>query len=161
MRNFIVLFMILVLFSLIMLLITKPVTSDIENKDTKEKSHVEKLLTEQSKEEKNKNNDIQEMSSENDTGKIITDVFSETIYIKPQSNKNDPQEIDKTPQPFNKNQQMNEIQELTEKTKSDKNFQNISNELIEKYGNNPNAEVSEEDVQHYMIKMIETMQNKQ
>ena len=160
MRNFIALFMILILFSLIMLLMIKPVTSDKKNKDIKEKSHVEKLLTTQDNRKEIENNDIQEMSSEKDTGKIITDVFNETIYIKPQSSKNESQEIDNKPQPFDKNQQTKEIHELTEKTKSDKNFQNISNELMEKYSNNPNAEVSEEDLQHYMIKMIESMQQK-
>lgn len=150
MRNFIIAFMLLILLSSIMFVILRPVSTRNTTTEKTEKSHVEKLLTEPSQVQEQK-----EIEQEKEPEKIITDVFNESIYI-PQR-KEEYQEKP-TPQPFEQINQTQKIEKLTEMNKSDKNYQSISNELMQKYGNNPNAEVSEEDIQNFMIKMLDVVQ---
>ncbi|MBR1680923.1 hypothetical protein IJ707_03935 [bacterium] len=142
--------MLLILLSSIMFVILRPVSTRNTTTEKTEKSHVEKLLTEPSQVQEQK-----EIEQEKEPEKIITDVFNESIYI-PQR-KEEYQEKP-TPQPFEQINQTQKIEKLTEMNKSDKNYQSISNELMQKYGNNPNAEVSEEDIQNFMIKMLDVVQ---
>ncbi len=147
MRNFIVAFMVLILLSSIMFVMLRPVNNHTEKKQLKEKSHVEKLLTEQVPNEPEKNTENTEPE------KIITEVFDENIYI-PSKTKDYTK-----PQPFaEKNTELNQINE-TEKNNT--NYQSITNELMEKYDNNPDAIVTEEDLQKLMIKILQTATQQQ
>ena len=152
MRNFIVAFMILILFSSIMFVMLRPVNNQTEKKKLKEKSHVEKLLTEpaiynQKENNENFNTEEKEIREIREPEKIITDMFKEEV----QEN----EDIKTNSQQFDENEQK-ALKQITDNTQSNANYQSVTKELIEKYGNNPNAEVSEEDVQKFMIKMLQT-----
>lgn len=152
MRNFIVAFMILILFSSIMFVMLRPVNNQTEKKQLKEKSHVEKLLTEpaiynQKENNENFNTEEKEIREIREPEKIITDMFKEEV----QEN----EDIKTNSQQFDENEQK-ALKQITDNTQSNANYQSVTKELIEKYGNNPNAEVSEEDVQKFMIKMLQT-----
>ena len=152
MRNFIVAFMILILFSSIMFVMLRPVDNQTEKKQLKEKSHVEKLLTEpaiynQKENNENFNTEDKEIREIREPEKIITDMFKEEV----QEN----EDIKTNSQQFDENEQK-ALKQITDNTQSNANYQSVTKELIEKYGNNPNAEVSEEDVQKFMIKMLQT-----
>lgn len=152
MRNFIVAFMILILFSSIMFVMLRPVNNQTEKKQLKEKSHVEKLLTEpaiynQKENNENFNTEDKEIREIREPEKIITDMFKEEV----QEN----EDIKTNSQQFDENEQK-ALKQITDNTQSNANYQSVTKELIEKYGNNPNAEVSEEDVQKFMIKMLQT-----
>lgn len=150
MRNFIVAFMVLILLSSIMFVILRPVGTHSEKKVNNEKSHVEKLLTEPAYYDHQENNDIKDEETEKkelrEPEKIITDMFNEYAQeSSPANNSETAQTTDKKA-----------VKQIDEKTQYGENYQSITNELMEKYGNNPNAEVSEEDVQKFMIKMLQT-----
>ncbi len=155
MRNFIVAFMILILFSSIMFVMLRPVNNQTEKKQLKEKSHVEKLLTEPAKYNQKEDNEIfnseeKEIREIREPEKIITDMFKEEVQFTKEDEdiKTNSQQIDKNEKKV--------IKQFTDSTQSNANYQSVTKELIEKYGNNPNAEVSEEDVQKFMIKMLKT-----
>lgn len=152
MRNFIVAFMILILLSSIMFVILRPVSSHSEKNVKSEKSHVEKLLTEpaiynQKENNENFNTEEKEIREIREPEKIITDMFKEEV----QEN----EDIKTNSQQFDENEQK-ALKQITDNTQSNANYQSVTKELIEKYGNNPNTEVSEEDVQKFMIKMLQT-----
>ena len=157
MRNFIVAFMVLILLSSIMFVILRPVGTHSEKKVNNEKSHVEKLLTEPTSYVQQKNNEISDEETEKkeirEPEKIITDMFSEYTQEENSTNTEVPQAIDENDKKA--------LKQITDTAKNDANYQSITNELMEKYGNNPNAEVSDDDVQKFMIKMLQTATPKQ
>lgn len=157
MRNFIVAFMVLILLSSIMFVILRPVSTHSEKKIKSEKSHVEKLLTEPTSYVQQKNNEISDEETEKkeirEPEKIITDMFSEYTQEENSTNTEVPQAIDENDKKA--------LKQITDTAKNDANYQSITNELMEKYGNNPNAEVSDDDVQKFMIKMLQTATPKQ
>lgn len=156
MRNFIVAFMLVILLSSIMFVILKPVQPAPINTDKKEKTNVEKLLTEPSESSQKTYN---EMSSEQKK-EVIDDILQQ---FEP-NNKPEPQIPQKTdkfeiPQPTTLTQN-NPPQQKIELPPAPENssIKNIQDELTKKYGNDPNAEVSQEDLQKILIKMLESTQ---
>lgn len=153
MRNFIVAFMVMILLSSIMFVLLRPINTSSEKKVKTEKSHVEKLLTEPAthNQQENKTFDTEKEETEEkrqiqEPEKIITDLFKEETQV-----------TNEIPEPkTQQNNEKNVVKQITDNAKNNENYQSITNELMEKYGNNPNAEVSEEDVQRYMIKMLQT-----
>lgn len=148
MRNFIVAFMVLILLSSIMLVILRPIPQSEQKAPSKEKSHVEELLTgsdnKLNNQEDEKNINIEEKKQSIDELTFDKNNFNENMnnnYIPPQNISNTPSEEKKTE---------------TENYKViNNNLQDITKELSEKYGNNPNAEVSPEDIEFFMLKLLE------
>ncbi|MBR1942743.1 hypothetical protein IJ843_03290 [bacterium] len=139
MRNFIVAFMLLVLLSSIMFVIFRPVQINEVKQKSGEKSHVEELLTGTKKEKY-----IEEDSPADDNAKTEeisdkTDDFTEYPF------QNEP--------PTEK--ERNEKPVINDYINSNSSLHDITKELSEKYANNPNAEVSAEDMEKFMLKILE------
>lgn len=166
MRNFIVAFMLVILLSSIMFVILRPIQPTQVNNDKKEKSNVEKLLTEPSQ---TPQNSYHEMSSA-DKKEIIDEILQrfqkdkneEKVQVE-QKNIQQAQEVkpennSKKETTSNNNQQQNP-QEINLPMISNEQYKNLQKELIKKYGNNPNAEIPSEDVQAIFFKMLNQQQN--
>jgi len=166
MRNFIVAFMLVILLSSIMFVILRPIQPTQVNNDKKEKSNVEKLLTEPSQ---TPQNSYHEMSSA-DKKEIIDEILQrfqkdkdeEKVQVE-QKNIQQAQEVkpennSKKETTSNNNQQQNP-QEINLPMISNEQYKNLQEELIKKYGNNPNAEIPPEDVQAIFFKMLNQQQN--
>jgi len=139
MRNFIVAFMLLVLLSSIMFVILRPIQINEVKQKSDEKSHVEELLTGTKKEKY-----IEKDSSADDNANIEeisdnTDNFTEYTF------QNEP--------PTEK--ERNEKPVINDYVNSNSSLQDITKELSEKYDNNPNAEVSVEDMEKFMLRILE------
>lgn len=182
MRSFMVGFLIFILASCLTLLIFKPMfIKDNKNEDSVEKSRVEELLSGE------KNN----TSEENHAKEITSDFkpFEDEIdfehhdfipperpnhdeYANKQNNSSYPEnlnlpdhlkaeDIDKL---TSKNQNMIDektYKEFENKINDNPKLKAVTNELKEKYKNNPNAEVSNEDINYFMLKMLESSQSNQ
>lgn len=154
MRNFIVLFMLFILISSIMFVIIRPVSIKETKNDNTEKTRVEKLIS-GSKER------VDDSVLYEEHHKNMTNVFDEVADVDFKK---------KTKASGSKVESKQKVQPFIEETREsennknqsfepNKNFQDVSRELSEKYGNNPDAEVSEEDINNFMIKMLKTVQN--
>ena len=158
MRNFIVAFMLVILLSSIMFVILKPMQSTKINIQNKEKTNVEKLLTEPTTQT---SSNPQEMTAKEkkETIEQILENFNNS-----NDNKLPVKEI-KEEQPKNKQNITDNKQQISEKeinkTEVNNNYKNIQEELSRKYGNDPNAEISQEDFQNFMLKIIEASQQQQ
>ncbi len=157
MRNFTVLLLLLVLFYSVFLLITKPLH---QNKipEKREKTHVEKLLTESSKIPQ----DTEVFGTENQELDLPAEEYSKKSEFSKSEEKQNETEIPVHHEDSadNKNKNENYVS-IPQNTKQNNAYKSVTQELYEKYGNNPNAEVSQEDLQKYMIKMIDAIQKQQ
>ncbi|MBR2526772.1 hypothetical protein IKE67_09935 [bacterium] len=156
MRNFIVAFMLVILLSSIMFVILRPIQPAQINQSKKEKSNVEKLLTEPAK---NTEEPYSEMSSE-EKKEVIDDILQQF-----EPNNNPELQIKEKHNEIEISQTQNATENKQETTKNDvapardnNSFKDIQDELNKKYGNDPNAEVSQEDLQKILIKMLESTQ---
>lgn len=157
MRSFIVSFMLIILFSSIMFVILKPIQPAQINNKVREKSNVEKLLTEPAptpapqdmtaKEKKDTIDDILKQFETDSNKRIPPELETKDTQEKMQSSKANPDEsnrIEPQKQAFNIN--------------TNNKFQDLQGELTKKYGNNPDAEVSQEDIQEVFIKLLDSTQ---
>lgn len=149
MRNFTIAFMILILFLSITFAIFKPMPAqnNAQNNEYKEKTYVEKLVTEPNATHDNReysqtNFDSSLATHENTPQKINTE-YNQNENILPQNEVEKPKNI---------------IKEDIKLPRPNRNYENISKELSEKYNNNPNAEVSDEDFKYFLQKTIEQSQ---
>ena len=179
MRNFMVGFLIFILASCLALLIFKPMfIKEDKNEASGEKSRVEELIT--GKESRfNEENNAEEITS---NFKPFEDElnFEHHDFIPPErpnpenfeqlkNNFSLPEDL-KLPENLKvedvnnlTSQQQNMVDEKTYKEienqiNNNPNLKSVTNELKEKYQNNPNAEVSKEDINYFMLKMLESSQ---
>lgn len=158
MRNFIVSFMLVILLSSLMFVILKPMhPAQIDNK-SHEKSNVEKLLTEPSDKQANT---YQEMSA--NQKKEIIDELLKQFEEKEKENSNTqtlppPEEIPRTQKiNLSQNNQSAPKNEINSDL-GNNSIKNMQEELSKRYNNDPNAEISDEDVQNLLMQMLESIQ---
>lgn len=178
MRIFMVGFLIFILGSSLALLIFKPMfnKNNAENIQD-ENSRVEKLITGK--------NDIAQKTTNHEEIKSNFKPFEDELDLKPNKyipperpnheeymvkhdntnpskkvivNENIHYESIKNITP--EQNQINEkaIKEFENQMNSNQNLKSVTNELKEKYNNNPNAEVSNDDINYFMIKLLDSMQ---
>ncbi len=152
MRNFTVAFMILILFLSITFAIFKPMPAQekTKNSDTEEKSYVEKLVTEpdatlnaDNKRVPTYSNEIQSNILERDLIPIIKEQTTPQEEIQPQIK-----------------QKISNTDKIELPQKINGGYENISQELSNKYHNDPNAVVSDEDFNYYMQKLLDESNQK-
>lgn len=156
--------MVLILISSIILIFVFPVHKAETHAQKTEKTHVEKLLTGNSQEvQKENTGETDNLPLKNDKK---TDVYSEYFYVPSESlnngNLNGKNLSDKTD--FTKNSSLDKntsdvLKHAVDDVNSNESYRRVSKELSEKYGNNPNAQVSEEDMVKYTVKMLQSVQN--
>jgi len=66
--------------------------------------------------------------------------------------------INNTTQPQQKMVDEKAYKEIENQINNNPNLKSVTNELKEKYNNNPNAEVSNDDINYFMLKMLESSQ---
>lgn len=147
MRNFTIAFMILILFLSITFAIFKPMPAqnNIQSEEYKEKTYVEKLVTEPNATH-NENREFYQTNFEK-TSTINTNIQQE---INTENKKNEnilPRNETEKPKSI--------IKEDIRLPKTNRSYENISKELSDKYNNDPNAVVSEEDFNYFIQKTIE------
>lgn len=150
MRNFTIAFMILILFLSITFAIFKPMPAQNTNKneELKEKSYVEKLISDPNATH-NENNNIRQT----DFDRISTDK-----EITPQEIKTELKQNENVLPQNNLEKTQNITKEDIKLPKTNRSYDNISKELSAKYNNNPEAEVSDEDFKYFLQKTIEQSQ---
>lgn len=164
MRSFIVAFMVLILISSIILVFVFPVHKTETHAKKAEKTYVEKLLTGTLQEMQKENTEGADSLSVNNDKK--TDVYSEYFYVPSESfnngNSNGKELSNKAD--FSQNSSLDKntsdvLRHAADYANSNESYRRVSKELSEKYGNNPNAQVSEEDMVKYTVKMLQSVQN--
>ena len=150
MRNFTVMFMILILFLSIFFAIFKPPLKNSEFTDTQnEKTYVEKLLTEPKTTEIEQQTEIESQKRFENVEK--SNIHENNDYLKKIS-QTKVENINSQTENFNtSNENLTPIKEESSNTR----YEQISKELSEKYNNNPNAEISEEDLKYFLQKLID------
>ena len=147
MRNFTVAVMILILFLSITFAIFKPMPAQEKpkNTDIEEKTYVEKLVTEPNATINTNKEQVFTYSNEiqNNTKKIE---FQHVKKEQASSDENVQQKV---------RQKTSDTDKIEIPQNTNRNFENISQELANKYHNDPKAVVSDEDFNYFMQKMIE------
>lgn len=159
MRNILLLFLLLILMFSVFSLFWKSILDAKNNKnEEKQPTRVEKLVKGEN------NNDV-----EHENRNILEEYIEPEIppedrrfsqrRMEPSEERFELQENSRTINKPEKNQQLESIMQNSEnidfKQISPENIQAINEELIKKYGNNPNAEVSEEDLQKIIEQIIQ------
>ena len=157
MRNFIVAFMLVILLSSIMFVILRPIKPAQVNNNPQEKSNVEKLLTEPSQAP-------QEISASQK--KEIIDEIMQKLQKNEEIEQYKPQNIqpaeEKKQEKITQNEYKNNSQKHSNRGASSNDpLVILHEELAKKYNNNPNAEISQEDMQKILIQMLEGIQSQQ
>lgn len=159
MRNFTIAFMILILFLSITFAIFKPMPAqnNAQNDEFKEKTYVEKLITEPNATH-NENREFYQTNFEKTSN--YNEISSQEINREISQNENNLQKNEflqpkNLPQSEAINSKTEKRERMQQQRANRRNYENISKELSDKYNNDPNAVVSEEDFNYFIKKTIE------
>lgn len=157
MRNFTIAFMILILFLSITFAIFKPMPAqnNAKNDEFKEKTYVEKLVTEPNATH-NENREFYQTNFEKTSN--YNEISSQEMNREISKNENTLQKketIQPLPQDETINSKIEKRKRMQQQRANRRNYENISKELSDKYNNDPNAVVSEEDFNYFIKKTIE------